>query len=69
MATKLKRSEPEIIVRKGKPAAVIVPLDEYREMLERLEDADDLKALNALRKKPLRFRKLDDFLTENRKGV
>ena len=41
MPIKLKRSEPEIIVRKGKPAAVIVPPDEYREMLKRLEDVDD----------------------------
>jgi PHD/YefM family antitoxin component YafN of YafNO toxin-antitoxin module len=69
MATKLKRSEPEIIVRKGKPPAVIVPFDEYRELLERLEDVDDLKMLNALRRKPLRFRKLEDFLKEHRKGV
>ena len=30
MLIKLKRSEPEIIGRKGKPAAVIVPLDDNR---------------------------------------
>ena len=69
MSTKLKRGAPEIVVKGGKPSAVIVPLDQYREMLERLEDADDLKALNLIRKKPLRFRTVDDFLKETRRRV
>jgi PHD/YefM family antitoxin component YafN of YafNO toxin-antitoxin module len=55
---------PEIIVTRGKPSAVIIPLDEYRNMLARLEDADDMKTLKNLRKKPLRFRSLDAFLKE-----
>jgi len=67
--TKLKRSEPEIVVKDGKPAAVILPLKQYREMLERLDDADDLKALNLLRQKSLRFRTLDDFLKGTRRRV
>jgi len=33
-------------------------------MLERLEDIEDLMALEEMRKKPLAFRKLDDFLRE-----
>lgn len=53
---------PEIIVTRGKPSAVIIPLDEYRDMLARLEDAEDGKILKRLRKKPLRFRSLDAFL-------
>jgi len=55
---------PEIIVTRGKPSAVIIPLDEYRDMLARLEDAEDSKILTRLRKKPLRFRSLDAFLKE-----
>lgn len=55
---------PEIIVTRGKPSAVIIPLDEYRDMLARLEDAEDSKILKRLRKKPLRFRSLDAFLKE-----
>ncbi|HJT19086.1 MAG TPA: type II toxin-antitoxin system prevent-host-death family antitoxin [Nitrospira sp.] len=55
---------PEIIVKRGKPAAVIIPLEQYRDMLARLEDAEDLKILKHLRKKPLRFRSLDLFLQE-----
>lgn len=69
MGTKLKRNEPEIVVKDGKPAAVILPLEQYREMLERLDDADDLKALSLLREKPLRFRTLDEFLKGTRRRV
>jgi hypothetical protein len=32
---KAKRKGPEIVLRKGKPAAVILDIEEYREMLER----------------------------------
>ena len=61
---KAKRKSPEVIVQDGKPTAVIVPIEEYRTMLERLEDASDMKALATLRKKTLKFRRLDDFLKE-----
>lgn len=61
---KTNQFTPEIIVKSGKPAAVIIPLDEYRDMLARLEDVDDMKTLKLLRKKPLRFRSLDAFLKE-----
>ena len=42
---KRKRKDPEIVMRGGKPAAIILDIDEYRELLERVEDADDLKML------------------------
>jgi PHD/YefM family antitoxin component YafN of YafNO toxin-antitoxin module len=64
MNPKAKRKEPEIIFRAGKPAAVIIDIDEYQEMLERLEDAEDLKILAKMRQKPLKFKKLEDFLAE-----
>lgn len=56
--SKVKRNIPEIIIREGKPSAVILDIEEYQEMLERLEDLDDLKALREMREKPLRFKKL-----------
>lgn len=56
--------QPEIVLRNGKPAAVILDINKYREMLERLEDAEDLKALAEMRKRPLKFRRLEDFLRE-----
>jgi len=59
-----KRRTPEIILRDGKPSAVIIDIGQYQEMLERLEDIEDLMALEEMRKKPLAFRKLDDFLRE-----
>ena len=38
-------------------------------MLERLEDMEDLKMLADMRKKPLKFRALDNFLKEYSPGV
>jgi len=61
---KPKRRVPEIVLRNGKPSAVILDIKEYEEVLERLEDADHLKALKAMRKKPLEFRRLEEFLKE-----
>jgi PHD/YefM family antitoxin component YafN of YafNO toxin-antitoxin module len=69
MAVKAKRKEPGIIFRGGKPAAVILDIDAYQEMLERLEDAEDLKMLTELRQKPLKFKRLEDFLEEYKPGV
>jgi PHD/YefM family antitoxin component YafN of YafNO toxin-antitoxin module len=66
---KTKKKAPEIIVRNGKPAAVILEIDEYQEMLERLEDADDLRDLTKMRKRPLKFKKLEDFLKEYKPGA
>ena len=56
------RKSQEIIVRDGKPVAVILDIDEYRKILERLEDAEDLRTLQEMRSKPLHFRKLDEYL-------
>ena len=64
MKARAKRNKPEIILRDGKPAAVILDIDAYKEMLERLEDAEDLRELEKLRSKPLGFRKLEEFLQE-----
>jgi PHD/YefM family antitoxin component YafN of YafNO toxin-antitoxin module len=64
MKGKASKKEPEIVIREGKPSAVILDIDEYQKMLERLEDMDDLRLLEKIREKPLKFRKLDDFLME-----
>ena len=61
---KAERKEPEIVLRDGKPVAVILDIDEYQEMLERLEDSEDLKILEEMRKRPLKFKKLENFLEE-----
>ena len=69
MRAKIPRKRPEVVLRNGKPAAVILDINEYREMLERLEDVEDLKMLQQIRRKPLRFRRLADFLKENPTSV
>lgn len=61
--------EPQIVLRKGKPAAVIVDIEQYEELLERAEDAADLRTLRAIRKKPLRLKSLSDVLARQRRRV
>jgi PHD/YefM family antitoxin component YafN of YafNO toxin-antitoxin module len=69
MKRKGKKKAPEIVFRNGKPTAVIVDIGEYQDMLERLEDIEDLKMLEQMRKTPLSFKSLDDFLKEYTPGV
>ncbi len=69
MKRNAKREKPEIIIRDGKPAAVILDIEMYKEMLERLEDIKDLQMLEEMRKTPLKFRRLGDFLKEYNPGV
>jgi PHD/YefM family antitoxin component YafN of YafNO toxin-antitoxin module len=60
------RRTPEIVLRNGKPAAVILDIEEYEKLLERAEDAADLKRLQAQRRRPMRFKPLAKFLAELR---
>jgi PHD/YefM family antitoxin component YafN of YafNO toxin-antitoxin module len=60
--------EPEIVTRKGKPVSVIIPIKDYEELLERLEDREDVAWLKQARRKPLHYRPLEEFLARrNRK--
>jgi PHD/YefM family antitoxin component YafN of YafNO toxin-antitoxin module len=60
-------SEPEIVTRKGKPVSVIIPIKDYEELLERVEDADDVAWLKRARRKPLQYRSLEDYLANRRR--
>jgi PHD/YefM family antitoxin component YafN of YafNO toxin-antitoxin module len=62
-------AKPEIVVRDGKPVAVILDIAEYRELLEKAEDLEALKALEEMRREPLEFGGLDDFLAERSQDV
>ena len=55
---------PEIVTRKGKPVSVIIPIKDYEELLERVEDTDDVAWLKRVRKKPLHYRPLEEHLAE-----
>lgn len=59
-----RRRQASLVVEDGEPRGVILDIQDYIEMLERLEDAEDLAALNAMRQKPLEFRRFDEFLGE-----
>ena len=54
----------QIVLRKGKPVSVILPIKHYEELLERVEDAADVASLKRRRKKPLHYRPLKDYLAE-----
>jgi hypothetical protein len=60
MATRAR----EFVYRDGKPAAVILDIAEYEELLERAEDLEDLSVLKRMRERPLRFRSLTDVLAQ-----
>jgi prevent-host-death family protein len=64
IAVKATVSEPEIVTRKGKPVSVIIPIKDYEELLERVEDMDDVAWLKQARRKPLHYRPLEDYLAE-----
>ena len=59
---KTPTKNPEIIMRDGKPVAVILDIDIYEQMLEQIESIEDLEYLEKIRQQPLEFRSLDDFL-------
>ncbi len=56
--------EPEIVTRNGKPVSVILPIKEYKELLERAEDATDIAWLKRARQKPQHYRPLEDYLAD-----
>ena len=67
MLTKAKKrssKNPEVIYRNNKPVSVIIDLEEYEKILERLDDIEDIAFIKEIKNKPLKFRKLDDFLIE-----
>ncbi len=41
--------EPAIVTRNGKPVSVIIPIEDYKELLERAEDAEDVAWLKRAR--------------------
>ena len=59
--------ELEIVTRKGKPVSVIIPIKDYEELLEQVEDAGDVVALRRARLKPLHYRPLEDYLAARKR--
>jgi hypothetical protein len=61
---KVAFAEPEIVTKKGKAVSVILPIKQYQEILERLEDAEDVAWLKKARRKKLHYRPLEDVLAD-----
>jgi hypothetical protein len=48
MRRNAKKKTPDIVFREGKPVAVILDIDEYQELLKRLEDKHDFMTYTRL---------------------
>ena len=64
MGMKAALAELEIVTKKGKPVSVILPIKQYQEMMERLEDAEDVAWLKKARRKKLHYRPLEEVLAD-----
>jgi hypothetical protein len=60
------KKKPELVYKEGKPVSVILEIKQYEEMLERLDDLDDLKYINEMKKKGPSFRGFNEFLKEHK---
>jgi prevent-host-death family protein len=67
--SKLVKTKPQLVMKNGKPNAVIIDNKDYRKMLERLEDKEDIEDLVKIRTSTPRFRKFDEFLAEQKNAV
>ncbi len=54
----IAKQAPDVVLKNGKPSAVILNIKDYQELLERAEDAEDLRYLNGLKKRTLKFRRI-----------
>ena len=61
--------KPQVVMKNGRPDAVIIDIKDYQKLLERLEDKEDLADLIKMRKGSLRFRRFDDFLAEHNNAL
>jgi prevent-host-death family protein len=67
--SKILKIKPQVVMRNGRPDAVIIDIKDYQKLLERLEDNEDLADLIKMRKGSLRFRKFDEFLAEHNNAL
>ena len=59
--------ELETVTRQGQPVSVIIPIKDYEELLERVEDTDGMTWLKHARRPPLHYRPLEEYLAETRR--
>ena len=59
--------KPQVVVRNGKPVAVLMKIDEYEALLEAAEQAADLRAIRAMRKADWETVSFDEYLRSKRR--
>ena len=59
----------DYIYRDNKPIAVILNIDVFNEIIERIEDFEDMEYIKELRKKPLKLRSFKSYLAEKKQNV
>lgn len=64
MARSILKAKPQVIMKDGRPSAVIIEINDYRELLEKLEDKEDLADLEKIRMGGMQVRKFKDYLAE-----
>jgi PHD/YefM family antitoxin component YafN of YafNO toxin-antitoxin module len=69
MSKRILKIKPQVIMKDGRPSAVIIDIIDYRELLERLEDKEDLADLEKIRIGGVHVRKFEDFLTEHNNAL
>lgn len=55
-------TKPQIVVRGGKPQAIILDLEEYKKLLENANEKEDLIELRKIKRAKTTFRDLKDYL-------
>lgn len=62
--------KPQVVVKNGKPVAVLLDIDDYESLLELAEQKDDMKAIRAMKKRDWQTTSFDEYLQKrNRRRV
>ena len=67
--SKVIKTRPQVIMKNGVPDAVIVDIADYRNLLQRLQDKEDIDDLEKIRRGSLRFRGFDDLIDEHNNAI
>jgi len=69
MAKGILKAKPQVVMKDGRPSAVIIDINDYRELLERLEDKEDLADLEKIRMEGIQVRRFEDYLTDRNNAL
>jgi hypothetical protein len=56
------------VTRKGRALSVIIPIKDCQELLERIEEVEEVAWLKRARRRPLRYRPLEEYLAERKQA-